>query len=111
MHIDTLEYWEEKDSELEADFPLSSDETSPPPTLPDDPAEEHEILSSEEQAVIWWIVLFTCVFQTLHGLPLKAAEWLMKFLGGWLVFLGQYSPSYCSGFPVNVASESNIFTR
>ena len=47
-------------------------------------------LTLEEEATVWWIVLFTYVFQTLHKVPARAMEWLLKFLGVFY-FLGKFA--------------------
>ena len=44
------------------------------------------------QATVWWIIMFTCVFQSFHNLPLRAVEWLLKFLATLLNFFGSFSP-------------------
>lgn len=81
-----MEHWDEKDSDVDEDFPsdlqpscLSTNETN------------DELLNQDEQAVIWWVVAFSCVFQTLHSLSSRAVIWLLKFLGTLLAFLGVYS--------------------
>ncbi len=52
--------------------------------------EDH--LTTDEQGVLWGLVLFTCMFQTLHRISLKATTWLLKLLSSLLVLLGKYSP-------------------
>lgn len=47
--------------------------------------------SADNQAVVWWLVAFTCIFQTLHGLSLRATSWLLFLLESLLTFLGRYS--------------------
>ena len=46
--------------------------------------------------------MFTCIFQTLHCLPLRAMQWLLQFLFCLLTVLGRYSPviaGIARGFP------------
>lgn len=85
-----LEYWDEVDSDLDADFALPSSANEPPT-----PLQGHgplaQSLSPDQHAIIWWVIAFTCVFQTLHSLPSRAVAWLLKFLGSLLGFLGRYS--------------------
>ena len=71
---------------MEADFPSSNLPLASPSGIA-----ETDDISSEDQAVILWLVLFTCLFQTQHGLSSRAVEWLLKVLGGLLLFLGQYT--------------------
>ena len=42
---------------------------------------------------MWWLVTFTCIIQSLHSLPMRAVEFLLKFLGALLSYLGRYSRS------------------
>jgi len=84
------ESWNEEDLELDADFPPATDGHEPhAPSQGYDPLVES--LTPDEQAVVWWIVVFTCVFQTLHSLSSRAVAWLLQFLGSFFVFLGRHS--------------------
>ena len=75
---------------MDADFPPAADGHEPhAPSQGYDPLDES--LTPDEQAVVWWIVVFTCVFQTLHSLSSRAVAWLLQFLGSLFVFLGRYS--------------------
>ena len=40
---------------------------------------------------MWWLVAFTCVYQTLHSLSLRAVQWLLLFLATLLSVLGKFS--------------------
>ena len=88
--IGQLEHWEENYSDIDAEFPFDLKCSSP--NLKDiDETLDHHDLNQDEQAIVWWIVVFTCVLQTLHSLPARAIEWLLKFLSTLLVFLGRYT--------------------
>ncbi len=62
-------------------------------------------LTTDEQDVLWGLVLFTCMFQTLHRISLKATKTktFVKFVGvkfvgvTWQVFTKNCS--YRSSFP------------
>ena len=74
---------------MDNDFPIeSSDE---PPTLDFEKISEEEDLQEDHKAFIWWIVVFSCVYQTLHSLSSRAIEWLLLFLGSLLSVLGRFS--------------------
>ena len=79
-----LEHWDEKDSDIDADF-------SPPNHVFDHDVSDDHIITQDQQAVIWWVVAFTCVFQSLHSLSSRAVVWLLKFLATMLAFMGKYS--------------------
>ena len=55
-----------------------------------------EQLDLEQCAVVWWLVMFTTLFQTLHSLPQRAVQWLLKFLSCLLKVLGHFSPKILS---------------
>ena len=50
-------------------------------------AEEPEVVG-----IVWWIVAFTCLFQSLHHIPVTAMQYLLNFLGGLFSLLGKRSP-------------------
>ena len=79
-----LEYWEESDSELQEDF--STDE---PQTLTELHSDSQ--CSVTHRSLIWCIMTFVSLFQTLHFIPDRAADWLLQFIGILLKFLGRYS--------------------
>ena len=94
-----VEYWGESDSEIEQDV-----ESSPSPSLPPDitasptPEKKYEPL-------VWWIVVFVCIFQTLHSISDRAVAWLLRFIGTLLQYLGSISPqikSMAESFPKSV---------
>ncbi len=80
-----MEYWNEEDNDIDVDFPPPQEPSNDSSTLTD----EQEDLDSK--TVIWWIVVFTCVFQTLHSLSERAVYWLLKFLFTLLTVMGRYS--------------------
>ena len=49
------QYWKEKDSDINDDFPL----------IPSDDCEDTDIDESQG-AIICWVVAFTAIFKTLH---------------------------------------------
>ena len=53
--------------------------------------EDGALLDAKQSAITWWIVVFVCVFQTLHSVPQRAIQWLLRFLYGLFLVLGQYS--------------------
>ena len=69
VHAGDVEYWNEDDLDFEHDFFVDSDCEPPTPLL--DITSQDEGLNREEQAVIWWVVALTCVFKTLHSVPLE----------------------------------------
>ena len=77
-----IEHWQESDSEIDVDL----EEPLLPPM-----DKEREAMDAEQKDLVWWLVVFTSVFQTLHGLSFRATQWLLKFLGTLLLFLGRYS--------------------
>ena len=87
-HFPDVEYWQESDAEVNRDLPSQ---------CPDEPASPHinddDDLDNEQAAFVWWVVVFTCVFQTLHSLSSRAVQWLLKFLGVAFTFLSRYSPA------------------
>ena len=93
-YADEIEYWNEEASDLDNDFP---DLQQPSNASASD--EDGTLLDAEQSAITWWFVVFVCVFQTLHSVPQRAIQWLLGFLYGLLLVLGQYSQkkrSYCS---------------
>ena len=80
------EYWEENDMDYFQTYYLGSQEV-PPLTK----GFNNDKLILEEEATVWWIVLFTFVFQTPHKVPARAMEWLLKFLGVIICFLGKFA--------------------
>ena len=84
-----LEYWDEEDSDLDADFSTTTNTSEP--LTPEWCDASEEILNPDEQAIVWWVVAFTCVFQTLHSLSSRAIIWLLQFLGTLFVVFGRYS--------------------
>lgn len=93
---DELEYWDEGDADLDADFPQPS-----PSASQESEDDSDRQFDAEQSVIIWWVVVFTCVFQTLHSLPSRAVQWLLQFLYC-LTILGRYSPTISGiarGFP------------
>ncbi len=102
--VGNIEHWDEVDSELDADFPTPASPTEPP-TPPQGHEPVTENLSRDEQAVVWWVVVFTCVFQTLHSLSSRAVTWLLQFLSSLFIILGRYSKEIANiahGFPTTL---------
>ena len=69
-------------------------------------------LTLEEEAAVLWIVLFTCVFQSLHKVPARAMDWLLKFLGVLIYFLGKFADpinGYHHIYQTLITSEQNIY--
>lgn len=100
-----VEYWDDGDSEIECDFP-------------DLPIEERicssqsEQLNPEQHAIVWWVVLFSALFQTMHSLPIRAVQWLLKFILCLLTILGNFSPQVrliADAFLGTVAQRSQYF--
>ena len=79
-----MEYWEDSDSDIDADFSTSSHA----PALPDVESPKKE----NQDGVVWWITMFVCIFRSVHFLPDRAVAWLLLFLKGLFNFLGRYSP-------------------
>ena len=79
---DPEEYWEYNDYDIDDDFDLSA----PPAPITHTPLKDHHDIS-----VVWWISVFLCVFRSIHFLPDRAIAWLLSFLKGLFLFLGQYS--------------------
>ena len=40
---------------------------------------------------MWWLVTFTCIYETLHSLSLRAVQWLLLFFTTLLSVLGKFS--------------------
>ena len=53
-----IEHWQESDSEIDVDL----EEPLLPPM-----DKEREAMDAEQKDLVWWLVVFTSVFQTLHG--------------------------------------------
>lgn len=90
--LDEIEHWNEQDQDIDADFFEQSESTD----------QEEMNIDTEGRIITWWVVLFTCVFQTLHCLPSRAVQWLLQFLFCLLTVLGRYSPviaEIAGGFP------------
>ena len=49
-------------------------------------------LDSEERVIVWWVVMFTALLQTLHSLPIRAIQWILKFLLCLITIFGKFSP-------------------
>lgn len=79
-----MEYWDEQDSDIDEDFSLAEEPTSPLAT--------HDI-NRDEQSVIWWVLVFTCLLETLHSLPSRGITWVLQFFSRLLLFLSRYSNS------------------
>ena len=79
---DPKEYWEDSDYDIDDDFDL----TAPPAPITHTPQKD-----CRDASVVWWISVFLCVFRSVHFLPDKAIAWLLSFLKGLFLFLGQYS--------------------
>lgn len=73
---------------MENDFPTGNDDEPPPLDIA---TFNEEDLCGDHKALIWWIVIFSCVFQTLHSLSSRAISWLLMFLGSILLILGRFS--------------------
>ena len=78
-----IAYWNEGAFELDEDFP-SDDSDEPGILSTSDTArnlDQEEAADRDAEAVVWWVIVFTCVFQTLHSLSSRAVSWLLNFLG------------------------------
>ena len=98
-----MEYWDDDGSEIDCDFP------SDPPTEEDMCSTQTHRLDSVQRAVVWWVVVFTTVFETLHSLPLRAIQWLLKFLLCVLTVMGMFSPKInhvADAFPGTISRRS-----
>ena len=100
--LDELEYWNEEDDEIDMDIP--------PPQEPSDDA--YTVIDEQDDmdvnTVVWWIVMFTCVFQTLHSLSERAVHWLLKFLSTLITVMGRYSEKIAR---IAAAFPSTIYCR
>ena len=56
-HAGNLEYWDEEDSDLDADFSTSNVANEPPTPPQDHDAPSDESLSPDEQAVYWYLLV------------------------------------------------------
>ena len=74
-HFPDVKYWQESDTKVNRDLPSQ---------CPDEPASPHinddDDLDNEKAAFVWWVVVFTCVFQTLHSV-LKSCPVIIEVLG------------------------------
>ena len=96
---DEIEHWDE-DTDLDADFPQCSPNAADASRDADD-----RVLDAEQRAVVWWVIVFTCVFQTLHSIPSRAVQWLLQFLYCLFTVLGRYSQKIAGiaqGFPRSI---------
>ena len=84
-----VEYCQECDHEIDEDIPSYQSHESQDCLL--DAGDSGDNLDSEQVATVWWLVVFTCVLQALHNLSSRTVQWLLKFLGLMLKFLGRYS--------------------
>ena len=110
------EHWVEEDKEIEGDFTPSSESTSIPATQDfiSPVKDDHDQLTTDEQGVLWGLVLFSCMFQTLHRISLAATTWLLKLLASLLVLLGQFSPRIAriaQAFPVTLYKRTNFIEK
>ena len=86
-----------------------------PPELPTDETMSHsqsDRLDPEQHAIVWWVVMFTALFQTLHSLPIRAIQWLLKFLLCLITILGRFSPlteRIAHAFPGTLSQRSQYF--
>ena len=83
---EVAECWVENDSDLKMDCDSEPEELAP------NALELHQLDNAQETA-LWWLVAFTCILQSLHSLPMRAVEFLLKFLSALLSYLGIYSKS------------------
>ena len=100
-----VEFWDDGDSEIDCDFPP---ELSTEASICGSQSEQN----SAQHAIVWWVVLFTALFQTMHSLPIRAIQWLLKFLSCLLTILGNYSPQIrhiADAFPGTIAQRSQYF--
>ena len=75
-----VEYWDDDDDSVVDD--------NFPPDLPVEDGSQHDQLDSEQRVIVWWVVMFTVLLQTL---PIRATQWLLKFLLCLLTVLGKFS--------------------
>ena len=67
----------EEEDEIEADFTLSSESAPATQDFISPIKDDHHQLTTDEQGVLWGLVLFTCMFQSLHRISLAATAWLL----------------------------------
>jgi len=96
-----MEYWEESEKELKQDCEsdLEGDLAAP----------DAGIQEWETQRAVWWIVAFTCIMESLHSLPSRSVEFLLKFLAALLLFFSRYSrkiEDIAKAFPSTLYSRS-----
>ena len=83
-----IEFWIETDMEIDEDVDIESANIPPPDvSLVQDSPEKAEL-----NIVVKWIITLLSVFQTRFFLTNRALNWLLRFLGVLLSFLGSYSP-------------------
>ena len=108
-----MEYWDENDSDVDNDF--SQDKCSDEPLTPNPGHESQEDgLNQDERSVIWWVVVFTCVFETLHSVSSRAMAWLLHLLGSLFCFLSQYSKNIANiahAFPSTLHQRSQYINE
>ena len=66
-------------------------------------------LDSEERAIVWWVVMFTALLQILHSLPIRAIQWILKFLLCLITILGKFSSKIsrvAHAFPGTISQRS-----
>lgn len=80
-----MELWIESDSDIDDDVSMEHSNIAPQ-DLRDDEPEKQEL-----HVIVKWVVLMLAIFQTRFFLTNRALNWLLKFLGTLLTFLGKYS--------------------
>lgn len=78
----------EEDEAVDSFFPT---DTSP---LPESALSEGSVEDAECAVIVRWIVVFTCVFQTLHSISLRAMQWLLAFLSTLLCLKSIFRQSF-----------------
>ena len=84
-----VEYWNENDSDIDEDFSIDVQSDEPATPNPGEASQDGDLSTD----VIWWVVVFTCLFETLHSLSSRAITWLLHFLSSLFFFLSRYSNS------------------
>ena len=83
------EHWFEEDTEIDLEsFDLN--EPSPEPQV-GSKINKEDAEDVECRAIVWWLVTFTCIYETLHSLSLRAIQWLLLFFATLLSVLGKFS--------------------
>lgn len=104
LSTEEIEHWTEQDLDMDADFIEESENRSDIISREDISREETDV-DGEQRAITWWVVMFTCVFQTLHCLPNRAVQWVLQFFFCLLTVLGRYSTvvaKLAEGFPRSI---------